>query len=144
MPDTDILIRKVLHRGEKVDSKHRAYPTHWPLPMIALGFFIGWFLGGFWWLAIPLIWLAHFTHDTIGVSGSIAWPAPFSFQHLWIVWDEGELKFKIVQSPVLELDQFLEFYIRPTTEAKIGWAMFIIGFAFYIITAIIISVIGVF
>lgn len=130
VPDVDIIFDIFIHQ-KKVDSKHRNYLTHWPIPMLIIGFITGYFFNGIfpWHIAIPLILLMHFIHDTVGCSGSLLWLAPFSFKPFWIVWRKGRIKILREASPNVLLDEFLENYTKPTIEMITSWTIFGTGFA---------------
>ncbi len=135
LPDIDILFKTVK------DSTHRSFFTHQPLIMFIIGLCLG-LLGilnyGLPWvviLYIPLLWLAHFIHDTIGSSGSLAWLAPFKQTHFWIVaepvrshWlSSSRITIKKQQSPNTPLNQWLKNYYHFTVEAFFSWLVFLIG-----------------
>jgi len=133
LPDSDLLVKK-----EK-DSTHRQSLLHQPLFMFIIGFLISFiailiaqlpFITAFY---VPLLWFAHFAHDTVGCSGSLAWLAPFNQTNFWVTTEKvaGAFSRRIVlkkqASPNIPLDQWLKNYYHFTVEAAVSWLVFLIG-----------------
>jgi hypothetical protein len=82
LPDVDFLVSG-LRKGSlfKVDHTHRDL-LHHPVPYVAVGGLIVWFLAPQYTLLFIVLSLAHFVHDSMGVGWGIPWLSPLSRRYV--------------------------------------------------------------
>lgn len=121
LPDVDFLVSG-LRKGSffKVDHTHRDL-LHHPVPYIAVGGLIVWFLAPQYTLLFIALSLAHFVHDSMGVGWGIPWLSPLSdgFGKLFVRRDNSPSWVSVVWWNRRERDHLIQKHHDPNWNKNI-------------------------
>ncbi len=146
LPDVDFLV-SAIRKGSllKVDHTHRDL-LHHPVPYLAVGGALVWFLAPQYTLLFMGLSLAHFVHDSIGVGWGIPWLSPMSRRYAKFLTDR---KNHFAWTPVMfwkkrerdaliaehhDPDWLKHTYAKFTATSLVELAVFLLAlcFAFYL------------